>query len=240
MSTFVLVHGLGGGSWNWKGVRQNLIALGHEVFTPTLTGVGERSHLASRDVNLDTHICDVSNLLKWENLDEVILVGHSYGGAVVTGAADKEATRIKKLVYLDAFILPDGKSVMDLQPPHRVEYYNDKVKNEGDGWLLYPNTAEFYGIKDAEDQKLIDESSTPHPFATFTQPVKLQFGDKPPFPRAFIWASNFTPSPFTALAEKVRNDPDWEFHEIPAGHMLMFSHTEELSRLLHDMTTNRA
>lgn len=238
MATFLLVHGLGGGGWNWKDIRQELNRLGHEVFTPTLTGVGERSHLASRDVNLKTHITDVTNIMKWENLHEVILVGHSYGGAVVTGAADKEATRIKKLVYLDAFILPHGKSVMDLQPPHRVEYYEDKVKNEGDGWLLVPNPAEYYGITDEDDQKLIDEYSTPQPFGTLTQPIQLQYGDKPPFPRAYIWASKFTPSPFTALAEKVRNDPNWEYHEIPAGHMLMFSHGYELSKLLHEIASS--
>jgi pimeloyl-ACP methyl ester carboxylesterase len=238
MATFVLVHGLGGGGWNWKGVRQSLIKLGHEVFTPTLTGLGERSHLANRDINLETHINDISNVMKWENLHEVILVGHSYGGAVVTGAADKEAARIKKLIYLDAFILPDGKSVLDLQPPHRVEYYEEKVKNEGDGWLLFPNSAEFYGITDENDQKLIDEYSTPHPFATFTQPVQLQYGDKPPFPRAYIWASNFTPSPFAPLAEKVKNDPNWEYYEIPAGHMLMLSHVDELSKLLNDIASS--
>ena len=237
MSTFVLVHGLGAGGWIWKGIRQKLSKLGHEVFTPTLTGLGERSHLATREVNLATHILDVRNTMKWENLHEVVLVGHSYGGAVVTGVADQEATRIKKLIYLDAFILPHGKSVMDLQPVNRRKYYESRVKNEGDGWLLHPNSAEFYGISDKQDQKLIDEYSRPQPFATLTQPIELQYGDKPPFPRAYIRASSFSPSPFTTFAAMASKDPDWEYHEIPAGHMLMFSHTNELGNLLHEIAT---
>ena len=103
MSVYVLVHGAWGGSWCWKNIRPALQVRGHEVFTPTLSGVGERSHLLSRRVNLQTHIADVVNLIRWEELSDVVLCGHSYGGCVVTGAADRMADRIRALVYIDAF-----------------------------------------------------------------------------------------------------------------------------------------
>jgi len=108
MATFVLVHGAWHGSWCWKRVRRALQARGHEVFTPTLTGVGERSHLLSRHVNLDTHIGDVVNLIRWEELSDVVLCGHSYGGCVVSGVADRVPNPIGALVYLDAFLLEDS------------------------------------------------------------------------------------------------------------------------------------
>ena len=109
MSTYVLVHGAWGGSWCWKRVRKALQALGHEVFTPTLTGVGERSHLLSPQVNLDTHIDDVVNLIQWEELSDVVLCGHSYGGCVISGVAERIPDRIGALVYLDAFVLKNGQ-----------------------------------------------------------------------------------------------------------------------------------
>src|SRR3984957_20745503 len=111
MATFVLVHGAWHGSWCWKRVRQALQAAGHNVFTPTLTGVADRSHLLSPDVNLDTHIDDVVNLIRWEELSDVVLCGHSYGGMVITGVADALSDRIRSLVYLDAFVPKDGEAL---------------------------------------------------------------------------------------------------------------------------------
>ena len=116
MATFVLVHGAWHGSWCWKRVRKALQARGHDVFTPTLTGVGERSHLLSPDVNLDTHITDVVNLIRWEELSGIVLCGHSYGGCVITGVADRLSDRIAALVYLDAFVPEDGQSLYDILP----------------------------------------------------------------------------------------------------------------------------
>ena len=111
MATFVLVHGAWHGSWCWKRVRTALHARGHEVFTPTLTGVAERSHLLSPDVNLSTHIQDVVNLMQWEELSDVVLCGHSYGGCVISGVADRMPSRLRALVYLDAFVLASGQSL---------------------------------------------------------------------------------------------------------------------------------
>jgi pimeloyl-ACP methyl ester carboxylesterase len=122
MATFVLVHGAWHGSWCWKRVRAALLARGHHVFTPTLTGVGERSHLLSPHVNLKTHIEDVVNLIRWEELSDVVLCGHSYGGCVITGVADRLPNRIGAMVYLDAFTPEDGESLFDIlcRGPARV------------------------------------------------------------------------------------------------------------------------
>ena len=119
--TYVLVHGAWHGSWCWKRVRKNLQGTGHQVFTPTLTGVGERSHLNSATVDLSTHIADVVNLLRWEELSDVILCGHSYGGSVIRGIADRVPERIRTLVYLDAFVPEDGECVFDLLPQEAAE-----------------------------------------------------------------------------------------------------------------------
>jgi len=108
-TTYVLVHGAWHGSWCWKRVRKSLRDAGHQVFTPTLTGVGDRSHLNSAAINLSTHIADVVNLLQWEDLSDVVLCGHSYGGSVISGVIDRIPERIRTLVYLDAFVPEDGE-----------------------------------------------------------------------------------------------------------------------------------
>jgi len=138
MATFVVAHGAWSAAWAWKKMRPRLRERGHELWTPTCTGLGERAHLASPDVNLDTHIEDVCALLVMEDLRDIILVGHSYGGMVATGVADREAARINRLVYLDAFVPRDGQSALDLHPPEMRERIRSAVLN-GDGWRLPPN-----------------------------------------------------------------------------------------------------
>ncbi|HET6447093.1 MAG TPA: alpha/beta fold hydrolase, partial [candidate division Zixibacteria bacterium] len=122
MATYVLVHGGWDGGWAWRGIARRLQAAGHEVFTPTLTGSGERAHLASPDVDLSTQIMDVVNVLRYEKLEEVILVANSYGGMVITGVAEKLPSRIKQMIYLDAFVPVDGESLADLAGPDVMGY----------------------------------------------------------------------------------------------------------------------
>ena len=117
MATFVLVHGAWHGAWCWRRVARLLTQSGHEVFAPTLTGVGERSHLLTPDVGLDTHVLDIVNEMKWQELNNVVLVGHSYGGMVISGAAEKMEKAIASIVMLDAFVPEDGQAIVDLQPP---------------------------------------------------------------------------------------------------------------------------
>ena len=146
MATFVLVHGAWHGSWCWKRVRKALQAEGHDVFTPTLTGVGERSHLTSPQVTLDTHVADVVNLIRWEELTDVVLCGHSYGGCVITGVADRVAERLRALVYLDAFIPENGQSLHDTLPPEVAEAQVRGARESGDGWRVPPISGEFFQV----------------------------------------------------------------------------------------------
>jgi len=231
-TTFVLVHGMGGGSWYWRRVEDILRTQGHRVYCPTLTGLGERAHLLSSETNLETHITDVASLLHFEDLTDITLVGHSYGGMVVTGAGDRERDRIGTLVYLDAFLPENGQSVMDLQPPERIEHYRTVAKEKGDGWRIPHPPATFWKLTDDADIAWFDRHSVDHPLASLEQPLSLS---KPPVEnRAYIWASGFTPSPFEKFAAAVREDPAWTFREINAGHMMMVSHPEETANLLID------
>ena len=133
---FVLVHPAWFGGWCWRKVTPLLRDRGHEVYTPTLTGLGERAHLASREISLATHIEDVVNVLQFEDLHRVILIGNSSGGMVITGVADRVPKRIAQVVYLDAFVPGDGQSLVDLLPPDRRQEMENLVKVEGQGWLL--------------------------------------------------------------------------------------------------------
>src|SRR5262249_39759793 len=145
-STFVLVHGAWHGSWCWKRVRKALQARGHEAFTPTLTGVGERSHLFSPHVNPDTHVEDVVNPIRWEDLSGVVLCGHSYGGCVITGVTDRLPDRIGALVYLDAVVPEDGQSMYDFLPGFYKAPQLEAARRDGEGWKVPPLPAEVFNV----------------------------------------------------------------------------------------------
>jgi pimeloyl-ACP methyl ester carboxylesterase len=137
MTHYLLVHGAWHGGWCWGRVRQRLTAQGHQVFTPTLTGLADRSHLLSREVGLETHVQDVANLITWEILSDVVLVGHSYAGTVVRHVADRMPDRIRSLVYLDAFVPENGKSVSDYAPDGG-EGHRKLAQMYGEGWKIPP------------------------------------------------------------------------------------------------------
>ncbi len=162
MTTFLLVHGAWHGSWCWKRVRKALQADGHDVFTPSLTGVADRSHLISPHVNLDTHVADVANLIRWEELTDVVLCGHSYGGCVITGVADRIPERLRAVVYLDAFILENGQSLHDVLPREVAEAQAHGARETGDGWRVPPISAEFFRVN-LEDRAWVDRQCTPQP-----------------------------------------------------------------------------
>ena len=146
MATFVLVHGAWHGGWCWKKVTPLLRAAGHEVYTPTLTGLGERAHLLTREVDLDTHIRDIINVLEYEELRDVILVGHSYAGMVIAGVADRVPARLAHLVYLDAFVPRDGQASLSLSPPELEAHLRAQALAEGDGWRVPAPPAAWYGV----------------------------------------------------------------------------------------------
>ncbi|MCX5840433.1 MAG: alpha/beta fold hydrolase, partial [Deltaproteobacteria bacterium] len=161
MAIYVLVHGATAGGWIWQSIPARLRAAGHDAFTLTLTGLGERRHLFSPDITMETHILDVLNVLFFEDLHQVILVGHSYGGAVITGVAEKAAERLSHLVYLDAFVPQDGEAVRDLYDPPVVHTLTEHYLNGGKS--LPVNGAE------ASDPRF-----TEHPLKTFFQPFHLK------------------------------------------------------------------
>jgi pimeloyl-ACP methyl ester carboxylesterase len=155
MTTFVLVHGGGHGGWCWKRVAARLRHAGHEVFTPTLTGLGERAHLLHEGIDLNTHIQDIVGVLQWEELADVVLCGHSYGGMVITGVADKAPAQLRALVYLDAFLPADGQSLMDLVFPERVASFRDYARTKGAGFRVAPIPAEVLAVNRQDRPGLI-------------------------------------------------------------------------------------
>src|SRR5436309_2548415 len=179
MTTFVLVPGMWLGGWAWRDVAGPLRAAGHSVYPVTLTGLGERVHLGGPQVNLDTHIADVVNLLRYEDLHAVVLAGHSYAGSVIRGAADQFAERIARLVYVDTWPLPEGVAQLDANPPGAREAQELQVATQGEGWRLpMPPWEEFgagelRGLGEAE-RRMIRARATDHPFGTNKQPVHLQ------------------------------------------------------------------
>ncbi|HXY91781.1 MAG TPA: alpha/beta hydrolase [Acidimicrobiia bacterium] len=175
MAAYVLVHGGGHGGWCYQRVARLLRAAGHEVYTPTLTGLGERSHLAGPDVDLDLQITDVVNVLHYEGLSDVILVGHSYGGMVITGAADRAAARVGKLVYLDAANPANGQSLVDVAPMMEATRAVGRVV-DGVELVLWPGTdpmSGYYGVTDPDDMAWMEDKLTPHPWKCFEQRLRL-------------------------------------------------------------------
>jgi pimeloyl-ACP methyl ester carboxylesterase len=230
MSTYVLVHGAWRGSWIWKRVRKELQARGHEVFTPTLTGVGERSHLLSPQVNLETHIADVINLIRWEELSDVVLCGHSYGGCVVSGVADRIPEKISALVYLDAFVPQDGQSLHDTLPPEARNEQIEAAKKVGEGWKTPPIPAEAFNVN-PRDRDWVDRQSTPHPLACFQQPLRLTGAMNRIEHIVYILATGWSLSPFSQFYDKAKTK-GWKTLTLACGHDVMLDQPEELTQEL--------
>ena len=214
MATFVIAHGAWSSGWAWKKMRPLLRAAGHEVFTPSYTGLGERSHLATPEVGLDTHIQDVTNVLFYEDLTDVILVGHSYGGMVATGVADRASDRIKKVVYLDAFVPRDGQSLSALIPSR--EDGPTGGPPPADGWLVPPMPPS--SDASPEDLAWVTARRGPHPRKTMDDPIKLT-GAIDTLPRVYIKCIRINPGDvFEQFAARARTEPGWQYEEIDATH----------------------
>jgi pimeloyl-ACP methyl ester carboxylesterase len=227
MTTFVLVHGAWHGSWCWKRVRSILQHQGHEVFTPTLTGVGERAHLLAPTVDLRTHTLDVLNLIQWEELDDIVLCGHSYGGMVVTGVADRIPRRIRTLVYLDAFVPENGESLAQFAP------LSDEQLVEG--WKCIPISAEIFGVN-AADRAWVDRQCTLQSAACFRQPAELTGGLSQLQRIGYIYAAGWagSQSPFYPFYQKAQAR-GWFTHEVECGHDVMLDRPDALAALLADL-----
>ena len=213
---FVLVHGAWCGGWWMSPLARALRRRGAEVFTPTLTGLGERMHLATPDTDLSVHVQDVLGLLHYEDLQDVILVGHSYGGMVVTAVADEARDRIKHLIYFDAFVPRDGQSLADLCPPEVMQGITDLAASEGGGWRApAPFTMEQFGVTDPEILAWNERGNVMQPLKTFTEPVKLS-AKALPFLVSYIYCKEKAMglfAPFISLAKA----EGWDLHEVLPG-----------------------
>jgi len=230
--SFVLVHGGWEGGWYWRPLADRLRARGFRVFTPTLTGLGERRHLLTPAVDLTTHIEDVLGVIRCEELSGLVLVGHSYGGMVVTGVADRVHERIGCLVYLDAFLPRDGQSIMDLATPERRAQLNRLADEKGDGWRIPPIPAAHWGVTDPAEQAWIDRHSGDHPFASMTQPIALQGNDEKVPRRLYVLATGYDSSPFQPVAARLRVDPRWAVNTVDCHHFLNVSRPDEVAEIL--------
>ncbi|MGE3246120.1 MAG: alpha/beta fold hydrolase [Beijerinckiaceae bacterium] len=232
MTTYVLVHGAWHGGWCWQRVAPDLRAAGHDVFAPTLTGVCESAHLATPSVGLDTHILDVIGLIEKNELKDIVLLGHSYGGMVITGVGEKLHDRIKTIVYLDAFIPEDGQSLLSLQNDQaRMGMIMDTIQN-GDGWLVTPRSPEYFGVKDQANIDWINAQCTKQPLLTFMQPSR-NAGTWKKIPRkAYIRAEGHPGAVFAPFGDMAKASKDWDYHGVACGHEIMIEMPRELSKIL--------
>lgn len=232
MATYVLVHGAWHGGWCWQRVTPLLRAAGHEVVTPTLTGLGERSHLANPTIDLNTHIYDIVNVLEYEHLQKVILVGHSYGGMVITGVSNEVPDRLAHLVYLDAFVPQDGQSLLDLTESQRREAILQLAQAGG---FMPPFPVEQYGVFAEADVRWVKPKLVPQPAKTVSTPVHLRNDAAETLPRTYIYCNNPAMGPFDGFAEKIRSDKKWRYRELATGHDAMVTMPKELVNLLLEL-----
>lgn len=231
MTTFVLVHGAWSGAFSYRKVRPLLIERGHEVFTPTLTGLGDRSHLANPQVNLTTHVQDVVNTVLYEDLSEIVLVGHSYGGMVITGAIEHVADRVRHLVYIDAFLPNDGESLFTLTGR------SGRLPIELGTEYLDAGLGLTWAPDDPADGEFSDARRRPQSVATFTEPVHLERPlEEYPFTRTYIKATAESrtngASAFIRAGDYAKASAAWHYEEIETNHLVTANRPRELVDIL--------
>lgn len=234
MTTYVLIHGAWHGGWCWQRVARLIRATGHEVFTPTLTGLGERAHLLNPAIDLNTHVQDVVGGLEYEGLQGVVLVGHSYGGMVITAVAEQAAERLAQLVYLDAFVPQDGQAMVDLMSPEGRSRLLERTRTEGEEWKVSSFPAQAFGITAADDLQWVSARLGPQPLKTFTQPVKLTSPAARALPRTYIYCMQPPMGPFGPFAERAKAE-GWRYRELATGHDAMITKPKELVDLLLEL-----
>ncbi len=237
MATFVLVHGTSCGRWIWKRLSPLLRAAGHEVYTPTLAGLGETSHLLPNlgRITLATHIEDVTSLLHYEDLSDVILVGNSYSGMVITGVAAKEPRRLAHLVYLDAYVPSEGENEMQLWPPEARAQVEEEIRKGGVFRPLPPDFPAFLGVTDPQVAEWAQARFTPHPLSTYEDAPPPNTQESASIPKTFILCKREPPTStkphFDVFAAKARS-LGWSVKELDAGHAAMLTNPSELADIL--------
>jgi pimeloyl-ACP methyl ester carboxylesterase len=227
--TFLVCHGAWSAGWAWKKMHPLMQAAGHRLVTPTYTGLGERVHLANPSIDLESHIQDVLNVIKYEDLRDIVLLGHSYGGMVATGVADRVRDRVSQLIYVDAFVPGDGQCLLDFLNESERQRMLALAKS-GDGWRVPPNPTP--PDTSQADVEWLSERRVDMPIKCFQMPLKLSGGELTP-PRSYIYATRASPADaFRPFAERARSDPAWRYYEIDASHSPNVTAPDALMALL--------
>ncbi len=227
---FVLVHGAWHGGWCWRHVADKLRACGHQVLTPTMTGLGERAHLLDQHTSLSTCIADIAGVIDAEEWQDVVLVGHSFAGPVITGVADRMPERLKQLVYLDALVVQHGQSALSLFSADVQQERSRTIDPEGLRMAI--PSPEKFGVTDPTQQAWLKRRLTPHPLKAYTEPLKLRHPFGNGLPKTYIAVTDPWYPPLAALRDWVRAQPDWQWREIAAGHDAMVTAPDALAELL--------
>lgn len=231
--TFVLVHGAWHGGWCWRRVADLLEAQGHKVYTPTLTGLGERSHLLREGIDVSTHVTDVVSVLRWERLEDVVLCGHSYGGLVVSGVSEQAADRIGSIVFLDAFVPEDGES-METLTSDAVREQLKAAKARGD--LGVPARAAAAFLVNEKDRAWVDGLCGPQPIATMTEKLRLTGAREKIAKKSYIRAGAYPNPGFDKAYARVKADPSWRTYDVLCGHDVMVDMPERLAEILLEVS----
>ena len=234
---FLLVHGAFSGGWLWDRVRPLLQDVGHEVFTPTLTGLGDRADSSSPDIGLSTHVADVVRLIEAEDLQDVVLVLYSYAGMLAPGVAAAAADRLERLVFLDAFVPDEGDRCFDLMPLEAADSIRRQAEAEGEGWRFPPFPMDALGVLAEENVRWIGQRLVEQPLKTYEEPVQGTSGEWKRLPRTYIAC---TESAFVGVlepfAQMARTQPGWSCVELASGHSPMISAPDALVRVLTEAT----
>jgi pimeloyl-ACP methyl ester carboxylesterase len=230
--TFVLIHGSWHGGWCWRRVADRLQERGHKVFTPTLTGVGERSHLMSTNINLDTHIADIINVFKWEDLTDVCLVAHSYAGWPVSGALEHVLDRVSSVVFLDAFMPQDGERGIDSASEFSRKALFAAIE-KGESGRRAPR-AEMFRVND-KDRAWVDSKTTAQPTGVALQPIKLTGAREKVARKTYIRAPAYPMPAFDKALAAKKADPSWTTFEVACGHDVMVDAPDRLVEILLDV-----
>jgi pimeloyl-ACP methyl ester carboxylesterase len=228
------VHGIWHGGWCWSRVAAVLRARGHRVTTPTQTGLGERSHLMSESITLDTFVDDIVNHLEWEDLSDVVLVGHSFGGAPITGAADRVPARIARLIYLDAAIMDAGETWFGLLPPDIVADRTKLAEAFSGGISLPPAPPESFGVTNPDDAAWLAPRLTPHPLATLTTPLRLAHLCGNGLPAHYIACTSPAYSP-AAICRARAEERGWPVSTLASGHDAMVCNAGATAVLIENL-----
>jgi pimeloyl-ACP methyl ester carboxylesterase len=227
--TFVLVHGTWHGGWCWRRVVDALESKGHKVYAESLTGLGDRSHLLTRDVNLTTHVNDVVNLIKWDDLKDIVLVGHSSAGFVITQAAEQIGPSVASIVYLDAFVPQPGDNLISLANPGPRKALEDAVAR-GD-LVAKPVPSAAFKVNE-KDQPWVDAKCTPHPLAAVAEKVTAAGAYEKITRKTYIRAKGFDSPVFDQTLAKMKTMPGWKTYEVPSGHDVMVDMPDRLVEIL--------